>query len=229
MAKLNEMIYDIREYIREFSDDTEVDDRHLVYLINIKRAKYLRQDLNNYQKATDLSIQQKFCVAMEEVSADECGQDIYCDKVLRSVKPLPKAIELHTRTAITKLKPTNVLSVPFNVISKDKVPYLKDSPFKNSIYAFIDSDNYVYLISSNTTYKLIDCLNVAGIFENPLELSEFTNCCGCPESEQTVCYDQNESEYPLQPHYVDLIKREIVNDLMKVKQMPEDKINDTND
>lgn len=227
MAKFNEIIYDIREHLKERSDDSEVDDRHLMYLVNTKRAKYLRQDLNNFQKATDLSIQQTLCSELIEVDADHCGVDLHCDKVLRTVKPLPKAIELHTKPAILKVKPTNIIAAPFNFISREKVPYISDSPFKNSVYAFLDLDNNIYFTSGSNAYKFLECINVTGVFENPLDLKEYSNCCGCDTS--STCFDEMESEYPLQPHYIDLIKMEIVRDLAQLINLPEDKINDSDD
>lgn len=229
MAKRNEIIYDIREGLREFSDDTETDDRHLLYLLNIKRAKYLRQDLNNFQKTVDTSIQQSFCIGLEEVSADECSADINCDTILRTKMVVPKAIELHTKPAITKIKPTNRISASFNFITKDKAPYIKHSSYGNSIYAFLDVDNYVYFISGSDTHKLIDCISITGIFENPMDLTNYSNCCDCAPEEATVCYNEEEDEYPLQPHYVDVIKGEILNDLLRLKQVKEDKVNDAND
>jgi len=228
MAKLNEMSYDIRESIKAFSDDTETDDRYLHYLINTKRAKYLRQDLNNFQKTTDLSIQQTFCLGLEEVSANECGVDLDCDKITRTKKPLPKAIELHTKSAITKVKPTNKVSRPFNFITREKAVHVQDAVFGKSIYAFLDVDNYIYFLSDSSDYKLIDCISISGVFENPQDLINYTNCCNCEEDLITSCYSED-TEYPLQPHYVDLIKSEIVNDLLKLKNVPEDKINDAND
>jgi hypothetical protein len=229
MAKLNEIIYDIREAVKEFSDDTELDDRYLAYQINIKRAKYLRQDLNNFQKTTDTSVQQSFCVDLEEVSVNDCEVDLTCEKITRTKLVLPKAIELHTRPAFTSIRPLKKLSVKFNFISKDKAPYLEHAMFGNSIYAFLDVDNRVYLISNSDTHKLIDCISITGVFEDPLALSAFKDCCNCSPEESNSCYDQATEDYPLQPHYVDVIKSEIINDLLKLKAVREDKINDAND
>lgn len=229
MAKLNEILYDIREGLKEYSDDTELDNRHLTYLLNTKRAKYLRQDLNNFQKTTDSSIQQTFCIELVEVSSDQCGVDLYCDKILRTKKPVPKTIELHTKSAITKIKPTNRLAAPFNFISREKAPHLEHSMYGNSIYAFLDIDNYVYFISKSKVHTLIDCISISGVFENPLDLNDYTNCCGCTPEESVTCFDEEESEYPLQPHYIDLVKREILQDLIPMKQIKEEKVNDAND
>ena len=45
---------------------------------------------------------------------------------------------------------------------------------------------------------------ITGVFENPLDLANYTNCCSCT-SNSLPCFDEMTSNYPLQPHYVDLI------------------------
>ena len=226
MALLKEIVYDIREALKEYSDDSELDNRYIKYLYNIKRAKYLRQDLNNYSKTVDLSITQTFCLSMSLSSGDECGDD--CPKLLRSDKPIPKPLELHSKVAITSVKPTKRIGIPFNFIPKEQITYLEGALFSNGLYAFLDNDNYIYVYSLTDSYKLLDCLTVTGVFENPTELANYANCCDCSDN-VISCYDEDNSEYPLQPHYIDLIKSEIVNDLIKLKQIPEDYENDAND
>lgn len=229
MAKVKELTYDVREAVKAFSDDTELDDRHTIYLYNIKRAKYLRQDLNNYQRTVDNSILQTFCLALEEVSLDECGMDYECGTLLKSTQPVPTPIEMHTKPAITKIKPTSRLAGSFNFITKDKAVYIDSAPFANALYAFLDTDGYIYVYSNSDSYKLLDCITVTGVFEDPTELSDYKNCCKCKSSADTVCFDLNESDYPLQPHYIDLIREEIIRDVLRTMQIPEDKINDSTD
>lgn len=228
MAKLTELVYDVREAVKQFTDDTELDDRYIIYLYNTKRSKYLRQDLNNYLKTIDNSIQQTFCLDLEEVSVNECSVDADCETILRTKLALPKPLELHSKTAITKVKPATKISLPFNFVTKERVVMLEGSSFPNSIYAFLDVDNRIYLYSKSIDYKLLTCLNITGVFENPLDLANYKNCCDC-DDESSVCYDEYTSEYPLPPHYIDVIRKEIINDLLNLKQVQEDKTNDAND
>lgn len=225
---LNKIIYDVREMIKLYSDDSEISDRYITHLYNIKRAKYLRQDLNNMQKTTDVSITQTFCLGLEVVSADVCGMDIQCDKILRTKKPIPNPIELHTKVAITSVRPTNRISIPFNFVSKEKALYSQNSPFNKGIFAFLDNDKRIYLLSTTDTLNLMECVTVTGVFEDPLDLVNYTNCCNCTEP-TTVCFDEATTDYPIQPHYVDLIKSEIVAELVKRINLQEDRENDAND
>jgi hypothetical protein len=74
---------------------------------------------------------------------------------------------------------------------------------------------------------MLECLTITGVFEDPLELISYTNCCDCEAAPS--CYDMQTTNYPLQPHYIDIIKSDIVNDLVKKLQSQEDKANDSND
>lgn len=225
MATVAEIIYDVREMLEQYSDDSDIDNRYILYLYNIKRAKYLRQDLNNFQKSRDNSIMQSFCLSMEKVSSDKCNRDLKCSYILRSKKPIPKPIELHDRVAITRVKPTNRKSLPFTFTTLERAIYYSNSKFPNSIYSFIDTDGHLYVVSNNESHVLIDCIDVTGIFEDPISLKDYKNCCDCKDSNESTCFDEQTSEYPLQPHYIDLIKGEIANDLLNKLQTPQDIIN----
>tara|TARA_R110000822_G_scaffold302649_2_gene427006 strand:- start:70210 stop:70893 length:684 start_codon:yes stop_codon:yes gene_type:complete len=226
--KLDKLIYDVREGVKAFSDDTELDDRYITYLYGIKRSKYLRQDLNNYQKTADNSIKQSFCEALEEVSANECGLDIECDTLLRTVRPIPTPIELHTKTALTSVKPTNRLSIPFSFITKRRATMIEGARFQKMIYAFLDDDGYVYVTSgTGNEFKLLECLTITGVFEDPLALQDYVNCCGCTDAPS--CFDASETDYPIQPHYIDVIRNEIIIELLQKFKIPEDKTNDSVD
>lgn len=226
MAKLEELIYDVREALNEFSDDSEIDNRYITYLYNIKRAKYLRQELNNMHRRIDLSIQQSVCLSLELVSGDECNDD--CPKILRSTLPVPQPLELHTKPAIISVKPTTKISVPFNFVSKQKIAYIEGAPFGTSLYSFIDEDGYLYVYSLSEAYKLLKCVTVVGVFEDPLDLANYPACCDCTAFENP-CYNEMTDEYPLQPHMIDLISKEIVKDLITKKQVIEDTENNALD
>lgn len=226
MAKLKEIIYDVREALKEFSDDSEIENRYITYLYGIKRAKYLRMELNNYNRRIDLSVQQSICLSMELVDGDDCGGD--CPKLLRSTLPVPTPLELHTKPAIISVRPTNKIKIPFNFITKQKIAFIKGAQFSNGLYSFLDDDGYLYVYSLSDDYKLLECVTVTGVFADPLSLADYPKCCDCTALE-SPCYDELEDEYPLQPHFVDLIRLEIVKELAGLSQIQEDKENNSTD
>ena len=86
----------------------------------------------------------------------------------------------------------------------------------------------MYVYSLSDAYQLLNCLSITGVFEKPTELASYPDCCGCDVVDNS-CYNEDNDEYPLQPHYIDLIKTEIVSDYMKLKQVPEDYENNATD
>lgn len=223
---LEKIIYDVREQLKQYTSDSEVDDRYIVYLFGLKRSKYLRQELNNYQRTTDISVTQTLCLGLERVKASECNIDYDCETILRTKRPIPKPIELHIKSAITSVKSTKRIGVPFNFTTKAKAVYSGNSPFSKGIFTFLDNDRYIYLLSDEDSLNMLECITVTGVFEDPLDLKDYTNCCNCTDA--TPCFDINTVDYPIQPHYIDLIKSEIVKELTRQLTIPEDKENDAN-
>lgn len=224
MATIAELTYDVREALKKYSDDEEISNRYIQYLYKVKRSKYLRREMNRLQRTADNSALQTFCIPLEEVSASECNVSIECDTILRSTKKIPPTIDLHHKPALVQVKPTNILSKPFNFINKNRVPYASASPFAG-VYAFLDPNGYIYVYSKDDI-ALLDCLTITGVFEDPMDLTSFSTCCDCTDQD-AVCYDPLTTEYPLQPYLIDVIRVEIINELLNRDQAaPEDKIND---
>lgn len=222
---LTKIIFDVRESLKLYTDDGEVSNRYITYLLGIKRSKYLRQDLNNAQHTTDISVTQTLCLGLEVVSANQCGLDIECKTILRTKRAIPQPLELHIKTAIASVRPTNRISIPFNFVTKEKAIYSKYSPFNNAIFAFLDNDKHIYILSELDTIDLLECVTITGVFEDPLALMAYTNCCDCVDSPS--CFNEDTTEYPLQPHYVDIIKNEIVSELAAKMNIKEDRSNDS--
>lgn len=227
MASIRELEYDVRELLHQYGDDTTISSRYIMYLWGTKRSKYLRNDLNNLQKTIDTSILQTLCLELEEVSINQCGLDYDCETIMRTKKPIPKPLELHLKSAITSVKSTNRIDVPFNFVEKSRAIYSKFSPFGKAIYSFLDDDMHIYLISESEVVKMIECITVTGIFEDPLDLKNYTNCCKCETP--TTCFNEDTTEYPLQAHHIDSIREEIIQTLIRTLQIPEDKANNSND
>lgn len=224
--KLNEITYDVRENLKQYMDDSEVDDRYIIYHYNLKRAKYLRQEANNFQRTFDISTLQTLCLELEVVPSTQCGTNYNCETILRTKQPIPKPLELHTKSAIVSVKSVERLDIPFNIVTKERAAYQSFSKFNKAVYVFLDTDMHLYFVSKLESIKLLECITVTGLFEDPLDLANYKNCCGCPDA--LPCFS-DETDYPLPAHLVDLIRNEIVNMLVNREQIIEDKENDGDD
>ena len=224
MATINQIYYDIVEAVKEYSDDSELDFRYVIYLVNIKRSKYLKQKLDALGRNFNNRVLQTLCIGLEEVSANECGLDIDCSTILRTKRPIPNLLQLSTKEALERVSPSNKLSSKFNIIPREKAPMYASAPFSKGIKAFLHNDNYIYLISSDKIFT--ECISITGVFEDPLALQDYSTCCDCKE--ESSCYDLDTTDYPLQTELLDLVRLDIINELAKLKQIKEDKNNDSN-
>jgi hypothetical protein len=212
---VDKLIYDVREGLKAYSDDNETSDRYILYLYDIKRAKYLRQDINNSLRTINVSVLQNFNIQLEKVPSN-FDFKIKCDTFMRTVDTIPTPLQLHTKTAITRIAAIDKIARPFNFITREKAIYACDAPFPNAVYTFLHNDGRIYIVSNSDAVKLIDNIDVTGVFENPLEVGDITG-------------EKFDMDYPIQPHYIDVIKKEIISELVQLAQIPEDKLNNSND
>lgn len=222
MATKLEIIYDIKEYLKDYSDDAELSNEYILYLYRKKRSKYLRRLFNDFTRKFDNIVLQSFCVGLEEVDNNSCGLETDC-KILRSKVKIPEVIDLRSRLSITSIKPSNINSKAFKIINEEQVPYILEKTYNSGVYAFL-KDNYIYLISNDIASSLLECINITGLFENPEDLNNYTNCCGCENP--VSCFDDN-TEYPLQGFLLDDISNEIKKELVSRINIPEDTINNS--
>lgn len=222
---LDKLVYDIREALKEYSDDSELDNRYIEYLWALKRAKYIRQDLDRFGRNFNTTILQSFCSPLEEVSTQECGLDLTCDKILRTTLPIPTLLQLSTKNSLYRVSPADKLSEKFTVIERNRAYSSKDSLFDYT-KAFLHDDDRLYLFNKSGVY-LMDCISITGVFEDPLELQNYKDCCDCEDS--NVCYDPYNDTYPISPQMIDPIRSEIIKELAATDVRLEDKQNNAED
>lgn len=225
---LDKLIYDVREALNDYTLDSEISNEYIEYLYAIKRSKYLKQSLSRGNTDIDESVQQSYCDELELTSPEICGINLSCDKILKSKKKIPKLLDLTGKSALISVKPTNTLKQPFSLIPMSRVPLVEGSPIKNTVHAFRGPDHHLYLYSKNKDFLHLECVQITGVFDDPMELFEYRNCCNC-ENKISRCFDPMTSEYPLQSHFIDPIRGEIIELLLHKKSIPEDRENNDND
>ena len=226
MATLNKLVYDIREALNKFSDDDEISNRYITYLINVKRARFLKQELDRFGRKFNNTILQTYCSPLEEVSANECGLELPCEKISRTTLKVPDLLQLTSRDALARVAGANKLSKPITVIARNRAPYASSSIF-NTTKAFLHDDDRLYVFN-NDGPVLFNCISITGVFEDPTELATYQDCCDCSET-ATTCFDPMVNDYPLTPHLIDVVRKDIINELAQLQGTREDKENDSDD
>ena len=141
MATANEIIFDILEDVRSnhIIDDLDISERQILYKINLQRSLLMRNELNKPGRTLDpFTVQSLGCVELEEANSSECPSLPVGCSVLRTKCDLPKTIELHNRTAITKVGPIDKLDYFFSFVPYQQAAFSGNGKYnKDSIYAFI--------------------------------------------------------------------------------------------
>lgn len=222
---LEKLVYDIREALKEYSDDSELDNRYIEYLWALKRAKYIRQDLDRFGREFNTTTLQTFCSPIEMVSTNECGLDLTCDKIARTTLTIPTLLQLSTRNSLYRVSPADKLSEKFTVIERNRAFASKDSLFDYT-KVFLHDDDRLYLVNKSGVYHT-DCISITGVFEDPVELKNYKECCDCDNDD--TCYDPYSDTYPISPHMIDPIRAELIKELAGVDVRKEDKQNNAED
>lgn len=227
--KTEEIIYAIREGLKEYTDDSKYTDDYIMYLVRLKRTSLIRREYSNLQRTIDSETLQTICMKLEEVSESDCPE---CEEfasdctIVRTIDKVPFTIELHNRSSITRVAFTQKMGKRINLVSRERIVYSGEGTFENNqVFAFLHDDGHIYLKSKDKMFRSQETISVTALLDNPDEAVFFTGCNGS----SNPCYDVLQSRYPLKGWMADLIITMVIAELAQLKQLPEDKQNNSND
>lgn len=222
---LNELVFDVLETVRgnHIIDDVEIDERQVKALWNQQRALWLRQEYNKPGRLIDENVVQDLgCLELEVADpADCCEVETGCT-VLRTKNVIPKTIEFHDGTGITRVGPVNKVKYPFSFVTYDQAIYAGNGKYnKTAIFAYL-LNGRIYLKTSTAIAILMEHINVRGVFENPKDASQFVTCDNKP------CYSDDD-QYPINAWMIPFMKERVIQQLLMGLQIPKDDSNDANE
>jgi hypothetical protein len=212
----SELISDIREILRAHNIDSEIADRHIMFLIRTKRAKYLRQrELREMEEYGD-QFKQSIFMALELVDASRYPNINLGKTVLRTVKSLPNIIgrEILKHMDIRTVEYTGK---EFEVLSKERATFVTKAP-SGFIYAYKEDDGRLIFYSpEDSVYKTLKQVVVQTILEDPEDIVSLNDL--------TTPLD----DYPITGELWEIVKPEILQELMTSLGIPIDTLNDKAD
>lgn len=213
--KVNEVVYYCLDAIKAFSDDSSVNEDHVLFLLGKYRGALLQQ-YHNIKKLIPESNYQIICLNLKDAPSLACTPG----PRLMSIEKVPHLLPIG--------KPTVLL---FNGMESEVIEYVPFSRLKNVgwnkwkrnfIYTSIGPEQYLYLVFTNPQAQHLEKIKLKGIFEDYEKALELA----CEED--GVC-DPMEREFPLEVSLVpDLIAR-VVKDVLGTAWRPADKTNDGDD
>jgi len=214
----NHLIADIRGIASSGGNPNEfkITDRQILYWVEQTRSMLISQSLGKKDDINDSWIQYINCVELEQVDASTCclvDTDCY---VLRSKERLPSTIDTWKDNWIVSVSTVDGTMIPKSNPFKSK--YQKYNKYTNSDRSWYLKDDYLYVIND----QLLTYVSVAGLFEFPSDLANFTSCDG----DACWSYDSN---YPismsLATQVTDIVIKTKVNPFMN---FPMDNSNNAN-
>lgn len=222
MATRTELVYSIKELLKDHVDDSLISERHILFLIGTYRAKYLRQLYSTRSKAFDDSAKQCLVLDMETADPAVCGLATGCN-VLKSKEKLPNLLSVRGRSTLTYVGPAIYGTKPFELIeSEDAYDYVTDK--YASVAAYVEG-GYVFVVGNNIAVKLIKHIRVEGIFDDPQKLEGFKSC-ECDPDDASSCVD-DWTEYPVPGHMVSVVQEEVLQNYLRTYKLERDIDNDS--
>lgn len=218
MATLREITYDIKEILNSYSDDSSLSIEHIAFMFQNKRNTHLKNYISNLKKELPLEAMQLICIPLKE--DEQCEDDF---KFLKGTVKIPSTLESSGRSNISQIFLNSRVSKWLNVIDYIRFPYLKSGRMNTKqIYVAIDPDSYPIVYSNSNNHQYLEDIKLNIIAENPEEAYKLQ----CDKDENCDFYDSN---YPIESSMVDLIKKEIIQELLIKYRIPVDQINNGQD
>lgn len=214
--KVNEIVYYCLDAIKAFSDDSYVNEDHIVFLLSKYRGSLLQQ-YHNIKKLIPDSNYQTICLTLTSTDSIPCTNGA----ILKSNEEVPSLMPIGNPSIylFNGFESENIIFIPFTRLKA--VGWNKWK--KNFIYVAVGPDKHLYLSSSNPQAQYLETLRLKGLFEDFEKAFELE----CDEDGKPC--DEMERDFPLEVALVpDLIAR-VVKDALGMAWKTSDSNNNAND
>lgn len=203
---ITKLIYAIKEYLRDYSDDYKYPDLYIKQLIEDKRVALIKEKMKQSTSIPNHEWFSNITLDLERVDRP-LGQ-----LLLKSTKPVPKIIyTVSNGLLVDSVSSIDQIGRPFRFTTRKLSSYYQYENFVRPM-SYIDYDNYLYVVSEDVAFQRLQQVILRACFEDTEQLKEF---------------DENIDEnYPLSYGDADLIYKDILNELINGINIPEDKLND---
>lgn len=218
--ELSKIVYDIREKLKLGSDDIDITDSYLAYLVHVKRALLIKQRYGKFSKNIPEELKQDICLTLEKATVSgTCFSTI-----LKTSQNIPNFIETYNRDSVIDIRLHDMTAVPVNIVSYQRIPYLGYNQWtKNEIYGAYH-DGKLYLYSNKPNFKLLKFITVTGMFSDP-ETADALNCVSGTVNE---C-DFIDKEYPVNAPMISDIVNMVIKELAPSLKIVDDKVNNADE
>ena len=217
---LRELVFLVLDELKINSDDSFINEDHVVFLINKYRSFVLKKELEKENKPLSSTNAQLICLDLIEVRDEDnlCGESM-----LRTEQPIPSLVN----DCKVSIYPVNYFEGDHIIYTTmERMRYTTYNKWtKNLIYAAKGPDNYLYLKSSNPQYLYLEKLKMKAVFEDFESAAQYA----CDESGEELNCDILDMKFPIENALVPIIVEMVVKELLGASYRPKDSINNSND
>ncbi len=213
--KRSELISDVREILRTHNIDSEIADRHIMFLVRTKRAKYLRQrEMREMEEYGD-QFKQSVFMSTELVDSSRVSTLLTGGTILRTVNSLPNIVGREI------LKHMDVRTVDYTgkeieVLNKERISLVEYAP-EGFIYCYKEDDGRIYFKGTDDVHKTLTQVVVQCILEDPEDIVELNGLTSQLEN------------YPITGSVWEIVRPEIIQELLRSMSIPIDTLNNDAD
>ena len=217
-----DLIFTIYELLKVSSDDTDLSEEFVSSLVDSTRAKLIKQTYGNKEWNIPIEVTQELCFQLENVASVN-GATCF-GTILRSTAVIPKGLSVKgANGALLSVRTYDKKQLHLNIVPVERLPFIGVNPYTSGmLYAAIDSDRKIYVVSGQRAHAMMKFVKVKGIYENPDEAFALQ----CDDAEVCESWDK---EYPCELAMQDDIVAIIVNQLAARFGFPEDNTNNAED
>lgn len=214
-----ELIYTVFEKLKINSDDMDITEEFVSFLIDSKRAMLLKQKFDAKPWAMPVETKQELCMSLE--LTDKVDGFKLAGTILRTIQSLPPSIKIKGKEGPVTVRKYDSSSIHINIIPLERIPFIGSNPFTaQMIYGAIDYDNRFYLISESGKINMMTDIKISDIFEDPSAASKM-EC-------NNIVGEAWDKQYPVELSMVDDIIKMVVQELSRTLQIPDDSDNNAN-
>lgn len=222
---LSEIVYNIKNLIAGGveSDDVNLSNAQVAFMIGYYRARLFRQDRLKGRVSRETFVQNLGKVSIIEADKNECCDIEAC--ILRTELKVPKPLETYDGLNLSFVGEYG--GRPFDKENHNSMYWAQAAKYTGKEPKWYYQNGYIYLV--NPPSRMIDHVNIQGIFEDPMVAEKFRTC-DCPNNSPCLDEDTLDFEYNMPLHYVDLIVKMVAETELRIlTSLPSDITNDGQD
>lgn len=223
MSTYKELVYMVLDSVKVVSDDSIINENHVIFLLNKYRAFLIKQKYEKAKSEIPESMYQTLCLTLDEVPAI-AGLPCETGYYKKSNQKIP---DLLPGIGSTNVYPKNFFySGNIAYVSRERMKYVGHNRFlPNIIYCSIGPDHYLYFKSDNPQFQYLKEVSFTGVFEDTDKAAELS----CEDNSNDQNCDILDKDFPIEENLIPQLLELVIKQILGAAYRPADTTNNAQD